>query len=399
MCRRTAKAAIVELFCPQLGPLYSIIVQGSILQSSIRHAPFGELPNGRQATLYTLVNRNGVIVKLTDFGAIITQIHTPDRDGSLADIVLGFDSVAPYAGDSPYFGALIGRYGNRLCQGRFKIDGQPYQLPVNNGGNHLHGGEGGFHKGLWKAQAFQHVDAVGLRLLHSSCDGEEGYPGALEVSVIYELNDNDEFIMSFSAVTDRPTPVNLTQHSYFNLAGKGDVLGHELMIAASGFTPVDAHLIPLGVIAPVDGTPFDFRRPRSIGERIGQPTSSSVSAAATTITSCSTRQLRAARAWRPGCASLARAGCLNCSRRSPASSSTAAISLMAAWAARVTAIALAAVCAWNPSISRTRPTSHRSPIPFCAPARRTRRCRSTGFRWSDGRAPACRSGTRCPPLT
>lgn len=240
------------------------------MQSSLTQSPFGTLPDGRAATVYTLTNRNGLVVKISDFGGIITELHTPDRHGVLADVVLGFDCVAPYAGDSPYFGALIGRYGNRLCKGRFEIDGQMIQLPLNNGGNHLHGGDGGYHKVLWKALPFQQHDALWLTLTHCSGDGEQGYPGRLDVTVIYELNDNDEFRMTFQAVTDKPTPINLTQHSYFNLAASGDILGHELMIAADGFTPVDEGFIPLGMIAPVAGTPFDFRRARAIGQCIGQ---------------------------------------------------------------------------------------------------------------------------------
>ncbi len=238
------------------------------MQPSITKAPFGFLPDGRAATLYTLTNPNGLVVKISDFGGIITEIHTPDRAGNFADIALGFDSVEPYVDDSPYFGALIGRYGNRLCEGRFALDGQVVQLPVNNGKNHLHGGHDGYHKVLWKALPFQEGDSVGLTLTHRSVDGEQGYPGTLDVTVIYELNSANELVVHFDAVTDKATPVNLTQHSYFNLAGKGDILGHELTIAAEGYTPIDETSIPLGMIAPVEGTPFDFRQPRPIGELI-----------------------------------------------------------------------------------------------------------------------------------
>ena len=240
------------------------------MQASISKAPFGNLPDGRPATLYTLTNPNGIVVKITDFGGIITSIHTPDRNGEFADIVLGFDSVEPYVDDSPYFGALIGRYGNRVREGRFTLDGKAWQLPVNNGKNHLHGGPDGYHKVLWEALPFQEGDSVGLTLMHRSPDGEQGYPGTLDVVVIYELNSRDQLVIHFDAVTDKPTPVNLTQHSYFNLAGGGDILGHELMIAADGFTPIDSTLIPTGVVAPVAGTAFDFRTPRPIGSRITQ---------------------------------------------------------------------------------------------------------------------------------
>ncbi len=241
------------------------------MQTSIIEAPFGVLPDGRPATLYTLTNSNGLVVKVTDFGGIITEIHTPDRHGQFADIALGFDSVAPYVDDSPYFGALIGRYGNRVRAGRFELDGRQWQLPINNGSNHLHGGHGGFHKVLWRARPFLKGDAACLALSYRSPDGEQGYPGTLDVTVVYELNIANELVVRFNAVTDRATPVNLTQHSYFNLAGHGDILDHELTIAAARFTPIDGTSIPTGQMAPVAGTPFDFRTPRTIGSRLAVP--------------------------------------------------------------------------------------------------------------------------------
>jgi aldose 1-epimerase len=238
------------------------------LEPSISQAPFGQLPDGRSATLYTLSNRHGLVVKVSDFGGVITQIHAPDRNGVLADIVLGFDDVAPYTGEAHYLGALIGRYGNRLRDGRFTLDGESFQLPVNNGPNHLHGGPDGFHKVLWQALPFQEGESVGVALLRRSVDGEQGYPGTLDVTVVYELNGDNELVMSFDAVTDQATPVNLTQHSYFNLAGEGSILGHQLTIHGERYTPVDATLIPTGELAPVAGGPFDFRTPHAIGERI-----------------------------------------------------------------------------------------------------------------------------------
>lgn len=237
---------------------------------SITTAPFGHLPDGRAATLYVLANSHGMVARITDFGGIITQIHTPDRDGVMADVVLGFDSVAPYAADSPYFGALIGRYGNRIRNGRFAIDGKAYQLAVNDGLNHLHGGHVGLHKVLWQARPYSKPGVAGLSLTYRSPDGDQGYPGTLDMTVDYELNDNNALRVAFHAVTDQPTPVNLTQHSYFNLAGGGDILGHELMLCADAYTPVDSTLVPTGAIAQVAGTPFDFRVPRRIGERIGE---------------------------------------------------------------------------------------------------------------------------------
>lgn len=239
------------------------------MQSRIFKAPFGTLSDGRPATLYTIANRHGMLVKITDFGGIITQIHAPDRDGILADVVLGFDSVEPYAAGSPYFGALIGRYCNRIRAGRFTIDGTTHQLQVNDGTHHLHGGEGGFHQVLWRALPFEEEGRAGLTLMYTSADGEQGYPGTLTVTVVYELNDNNELVVAFDAVTDQATLVNLTQHAYFNLAGRGTILGHVLELDAHSYTPVDETLIPTGEIAPVAGTAFDFRTPRPIGERIG----------------------------------------------------------------------------------------------------------------------------------
>ncbi len=239
------------------------------MQASITSAPFGTLPDGRIATLYTLTNPHGVVVKVSDFGGVITEIHTPDRHGKLADIALGYSELAPYGADSPYFGALIGRYGNRIADGKFELDGKPIQLTVNNGDNHLHGGKAGFDRKLWRAVPFSEGGSVGLTLMYSSPDGEEGFPGKLDVTVVYELTADNEFVMAFDAITDKATPVNLTQHAYFNLAGEGDVLGHQVQINAQAFTPVTEKLIPTGELRPVEGTPFDFRTPHAIGERIG----------------------------------------------------------------------------------------------------------------------------------
>ena len=228
--------------------------------------PFGQLPDGRAVTLYTLSNARGAVVKITDFGAIITQLHVPDRDGVLADVVLGFDTLAPYLDAHPYIGAAIGRYGNRIAGGRFTLDGEAFQVDLNDGVNHLHGGTQGLHTVLWQGQA----DQDGLTLTYRSPDGEQGYPGNLDVTLRYALTDDNELCMRWSALTDRATPVNLTQHSYFNLGGGGDILGHELTIRANAFTPIDEALMPLGALAPVAGTPFDFRSPRPIGERVAQ---------------------------------------------------------------------------------------------------------------------------------
>ncbi len=237
---------------------------------TITAAPFGRLPDGRDTTLYTLSNGAGMVACISDFGGVITQLHAPGRDGAMADVVLGFDDVTPYAGASEYFGALIGRYGNRIARARFTLDGETRQLDVNNGENHLHGGLQGFHRVLWQAETFTTPKSAGLILSHTSPDGDMGYPGNLEVTVIYELRSDNELRIAFHAITDQATPVNLTNHAYFNLAGGGDILGHEIMIAADAYTPIDAVQIPLGELPPVAGTPFDFRAPHAIGARIGE---------------------------------------------------------------------------------------------------------------------------------
>ena len=236
------------------------------MHSAIEQAPFAQLPDGSQVTVFTLRNAAGMTVRILDFGGIITEIHVPDRDGVFADVALGFDTLAPYRGDSPYFGALIGRYGNRIAGGRFTLDGLTYMLPVNNGKNHLHGGVPGFDRVLWRSR----VENDELVLEYRSPDGEQGYPGTLDATVRYCLSDDNGIVVRFSAVTDRATPVNLTQHSYFNLAGGGDIAGHELTIDADNIVPIDADLIPTGRLAPVAGTPFDFRTPVAIGARIDQ---------------------------------------------------------------------------------------------------------------------------------
>jgi aldose 1-epimerase len=236
---------------------------------AVERVPFGTAA-GRPVEVFTLRNANGIEARVTNYGGIILSLMTPDREGRMGDIVLGFDSIAPYVAGTPYFGAIIGRYGNRIARGRFTIEGETYTLATNNGPNHLHGGNRGFDKVVWDAEPFENEAGRGLILRYTSPDGEEGYPGTLEATVTYTLTDDNELIVDYVATTDKATPVNLTQHSYFNLAGagNGDILDHELMIAASSYTPVDATLIPTGQIAPVEGTPFDFRTPTAIGARI-----------------------------------------------------------------------------------------------------------------------------------
>jgi aldose 1-epimerase len=225
--------------------------------------------DGRNIEIFTLTNAAGVEIRAMTYGAIILSWKTPDRSGTMADIVLGFEDPARYLkGDSPYFGAIVGRYGNRIANARFALDGTTYTLAANDGVNHLHGGVRGFDKRLWTGAIVKDSRGVSVAFTRTSPDGEEGYPGALEVRVAYTLTDKNQLFVDYEATASKPTVLNLTQHSYFNLAGDGDILGHELRINADRYTPVDKTLIPTGELAPVEGTPFDFRKPRRIGERI-----------------------------------------------------------------------------------------------------------------------------------
>lgn len=239
-----------------------------MLPLTISAASFGQLPDGSTAQLFTLENRGGIKVCISDFGGIITQILAPDRHGGLADIVLGYDTLADYVADRAFFGATIGRFGNRIANGRFAIDGETHQLAQNDGAHHLHGGPQGFHKTKWDAYTMNLPGAVALVLRHVSPDGDQGYPGQLSATITYQINADNELRVRYHAITDKPTPVNLTQHTYFNLAGQGTILNQELTIHADHYTPIDQTLIPLGMHMPVSGTPFDFRASRTIGERI-----------------------------------------------------------------------------------------------------------------------------------
>jgi aldose 1-epimerase len=238
---------------------------------SITRRPFGTLPDGRKVTLFTLRNARGIEMDIITYGGIVTRLMAPDRNGNPADIVLGFNTLERYLSDSPYFGALIGRYGNRIARGRFALEGTTYELAVNNGPNHLHGGLRGFDKVLWNAETVEKEDRAILRLSYLSPDGEEGYPGNLPVTVEHALTDDNEFVLDYTATTDKTTVVNLTHHSYFNLKGEGsgDILGHVVSLEADAFTPSDADLIPTGEIRSVGGTAMDFTLPQKIGERIG----------------------------------------------------------------------------------------------------------------------------------
>lgn len=231
------------------------------------------MADGKKVYLYTLTNAKGNSVSITNYGGIVTSWTAPDKAGNKANIVVGFDSLAPYLATHPYFGALIGRYGNRIGDAKFTLDGKTYQLAANNGKNHLHGGNKGYDKVVWDVKPI--VDSLAsLALSYHSPDGEEGYPGNLHIDVVYTFTNEDELLIDYTAQTDKPTPVNLTNHAYFNLSGDmgSTILGHELQVNANAFTPVDTTLIPTGEIKAVKGGPFDFTSPHKIGERIADVT-------------------------------------------------------------------------------------------------------------------------------
>jgi len=239
----------------------------------VRKEVFGRTPDGEIVELYTLTNTKGMEVKLTNYGGIVVSLRVPDRQGRFDDVVLGFDRLEDYLKGHPYFGAIIGRYANRIAGGRFVLNGVSYQLTLNEVQNHLHGGRKGCDKVVWRAGPGRLRQGVGVRLNYMSRDGEEGYPGNLSVTVTYLLTEENELRIEYTAMTDRDTIVNLTHHSYFNLAGQGrrDILDHLLQINAHYFTPIDANLIPTGEIRFVRGTPFDFTRLTPIGARIEEP--------------------------------------------------------------------------------------------------------------------------------
>lgn len=238
---------------------------------SINRKPFGILPDGRGVDCYTLTGVNGVEARILTYGGILQSLYTPDRDGRLADVVLGFDSLGPYLDEHPYFGALIGRYANRIARGRFSLNGKSYVLACNNGPNHLHGGIEGFDKKLWTAETHHTTQGAQLVLHYSSADGEEGYPGNLQVSVTYTLTSQNALRIDYHATTDDTTVLNLTNHAYFNLAGHGSILGHEVRLAADFYLPVDKNLIPQSVSAPVDESQMNLREFIPIGTHFQHP--------------------------------------------------------------------------------------------------------------------------------
>lgn len=251
---------------------YSAPEVSGMSKSSLKVMPFGQTPEGTPVDLYVLTNTNGCVAKIMTYGAILTELWVPDRNSKLGDVILGFDNLAGYLAGHPYFGATVGRVGNRIAKGSFTLDGKTYTLATNDGPNTLHGGRKGFDKVVWKAAPAMTAEGPSVRFTYLSKDGEEGYPGNLRATVVYTLTNKDALKIEYWATTDKATPINLTNHTYFNLAGAetGGILRHRLQLNADYYTPVDATLIPTGEIAPVTGTPLDFTRPHRIGERIAQ---------------------------------------------------------------------------------------------------------------------------------
>ena len=241
-------------------------------KATLKKEVFGKTSDGQSVDIYTLTNANGVEARITTYGGIVVSLKTPDRNGKMDDIVLGFDTLDEYLKGHPFFGAIAGRYANRIAKGQFTLNGVEYKLPVNNGENSLHGGIKGFDKVVWKSRQVPAKDGVAIELTYLSKDGEEGYPGNLTSTIVYTLTDKNELKIDYSATTDKDTVINLTNHSYFNLAGQGngDILNHQMMINAKSFTPVDSTLIPTGELRSVKDTPFDFTQPKAIGERVNQ---------------------------------------------------------------------------------------------------------------------------------
>lgn len=239
-------------------------------QARVQKQEFGKTADQQSVDLYTLTNTRGMEARIMTYGGVVVSLKAPDRSGKLEDVVLGYEKLDGYLTDKRFFGGLIGRYGNRIAKGKFSLNGQPYTLATNNGENHLHGGLKGFDKQLWQASEVKDPKGAGLKLTYLSKDGEAGYPGNLSVTVVYTLTNDNELKIEYSATTDKDTVVNLTNHSYFNLAGKGTILNHEVMLNADRFTPTDKGAIPTGELRSVKGTPMDFTQPTAIGARINQ---------------------------------------------------------------------------------------------------------------------------------
>ena len=274
MRRRVGIVGLVVPFLYFVGASAAAAPEGQPMGVGVAKAEFGKTQDGTPVELYTLTNAHGMKVKITTYGGIITELDAPDRDGKMGDVVLGFDNLKDYLAGDPYFGAIVGRVANRVAKGQFKLDGTEYTLAKNNGPNSLHGGLKGFDKVVWKAEsvAANRSDGVALKLTYLSPDGEEGYPGNLKATVTYTLTNDNALRIDYKATTDKATPVNLTNHSYFNLGGpgSGDILDEVLTIEADKYTPVDDTMIPTGELKSVKGTPYDFTKPTKIGARIDE---------------------------------------------------------------------------------------------------------------------------------
>lgn len=251
-------------------PAFCLAMPTVIPAASITSEPWGQTPTGGEVLLFTLRNTNGMEARIMNYGGILVSLMAPGKDGKMADVVLGFDSLAPYLEKNPFFGCITGRYANRIGGAAFTLDGTEFNVTANSGVNHIHGGKRGFDKQLWQATPHSLADGVALELRYTSPAGEEGFPGTLDCTVTYTLNNQNELVLDYKATTDAPTVVNLTNHSYFNLGGEGSgsILDHELKVNATSFTPTDDKLITTGEIAPTAGTPLDFTTPHRIGERI-----------------------------------------------------------------------------------------------------------------------------------
>ncbi len=239
-------------------------------RAPVKSAEFGKLADGTPIDIYTLTNSSGAYAKIMTYGATLTELAVPDKNGNLGDVVLGFNSLDPYIKGHPFFGSTVGRVGNRIAKGSFTLDGKTYHTPINNGPNTLHGGDKGFDKAVWKARVSKSTEGPSVAFGHTSRDGDQGFPGTLNVTVVYTLTNDNSLKIEYTASTDKATPINLTNHTYFNLAGSGDILAHEATFYADKYTPVDANLIPTGQIKSVTGTPFDFTKATAIGSRIAQ---------------------------------------------------------------------------------------------------------------------------------
>ncbi len=269
LLRWTVSVLVCALACACLAQTSKTSKKGT---SKVNQKAFGKMPDGTSIDLFTLSNSNGMQAGIITYGGIVVSLTAPDRSGKFGDVVLGMDDLPGYFKETAFLGALIGRYGNRIGHGQFTLDGKTYTLPKNDGDNTLHGGPQGFDKRVWTAHEIHSADGQAIELTYVSKDGEEGFPGTLTAKVVYTLTNKHELKIDYTATTDKPTVVNLTNHSYFNLSGpgEGDILGHEVMINADRFTPVDKGLIPTGELRSVKGTPFDFTKATAIGARINQ---------------------------------------------------------------------------------------------------------------------------------